>query len=55
LPPATILLSGEILVDLEQADTIDIIATVVNASGKAFDDANRGRGVLAKRTAQKQS
>ncbi|MET4072471.1 hypothetical protein ABID58_007300 [Bradyrhizobium sp. S3.2.6] len=49
---ATMLMSGEILVDLEQADTIDIVATVVNASGKPFDDANRGRGILAKRTGQ---
>ncbi len=47
-----ILLSGEILVDLEQSDTIDIVATVVNASGKPFDDPTRGRGILAKRTGQ---
>ncbi len=52
-PGATgVLLSGEILVDLEQADTIDIVATVVNASGKPFDDPTRGRGILAKRTGE---
>jgi hypothetical protein len=46
----SVLLSGEILVDLEQTDTIEVIATVVNASGKRFDDASRQRGILAKRT-----
>jgi hypothetical protein len=45
----TLLLTGEILVDLEQVDTIDIVATVVNSGGKPFDDPARGRGVLAKR------
>jgi hypothetical protein len=47
---STLVLSGEILVDLEQADMIDIVATVVNGSGKPFDDKTRGRGLLAKRT-----
>ncbi|OSI74431.1 hypothetical protein BSZ21_05850 [Bradyrhizobium canariense] len=47
---STLVLSGEILVDLEQTDMIDIVATVVNGSGKPFDDKTRGRGLLAKRT-----
>ena len=45
----TLLLTGEILVDLEQVDTVDVVATVVNPGGKQFDDPVRGRGVLAKR------
>jgi hypothetical protein len=43
------MLSGDLLVDLEQIDSVDIVATVVNASGKPFDDRQRGRGLLAKR------
>jgi len=45
----TLLLTGELLVDLEQVDAVDIVAEVVNPGGKPFDDPARGRGVLAKR------
>ena len=40
----TLMLSGDLLVDLEQIDSVDIVATVVNASGKPFDDRQRGAG-----------
>jgi hypothetical protein len=46
---STLLLTGELLVDLEQVDAVDIVAEVVNPGGKPFDDPARGRGVLAKR------
>lgn len=46
---STLLLTGELLVDLEQVDAVDIIAEVVNPGGTPFDDSARGRGVLAKR------
>jgi hypothetical protein len=45
----TLLLTGELLVDLEQVDAVDIVAEVVDPGGKPFDDPARGRGVLAKR------
>jgi hypothetical protein len=45
----TLLLTGELLVDLEQVEALDIVAEVVNPGGKPFDDPARGRGVLAKR------
>jgi hypothetical protein len=45
----TLLLTGELLVDLEQVDAVDIVAEVVNPNGAPFDDPARGRGVLAKR------
>lgn len=46
---STLLLTGELLVDLEQVDAVDIVAEAVNPSGTQFDDTARGRGVLAKR------
>jgi hypothetical protein len=45
----TLLLTGELLVDLEQVAAVDIVAEVVNPGAKAFDDPARGRSMLAKR------
>lgn len=46
---STLLLTGELLVDLEQVDAIDIVAEVVNPGGTPFDEPARSRGVLARR------
>ena len=44
------LLTGEIEVDLEQIDAIEVIAWAVSPGGKAMDDSTRGRGLLARRS-----
>ncbi|MBY5890750.1 hypothetical protein HFN49_31740 [Rhizobium leguminosarum] len=47
---ANLVLSGEILVDLDQIDTIEVVASAVSPNGEPIDDPARGRGVLAKRS-----
>ena len=50
-PDATIaLLKGMLSLNLEEADAFEIVASVVAATGKAFDDPARSRSLLARRS-----
>ncbi|MGO8063931.1 hypothetical protein AB9E28_00255 [Rhizobium leguminosarum] len=43
------LLQGSVLLDLADADTIEIVATTVSPRASVFDDVNRRRGLKARR------